>query len=195
MNLPTFFFKYRSYTPIPLILVLLYQAHPVLSWLLVGLGLLILGEGIRFWAVLHAGGATRTRQVGAPELISSGPYGYVRNPLYAGNMLIYGGVVLIAGGPWMWEMLLVALVFFAFQYSLIISLEEKKLRELFGEGYDEYRAHVPRIIPRLTPWRGTGRTDVQPLSFGAAFKPEKSTLVNLGIMLLLIAGKWLFWQL
>ena len=195
MNLPTFFFKYRSYTPIPLILVLLYQARPRFPWILAGLGLLLLGEGIRFWAILHAGGATRTRQVGANELVSSGPYGYVRNPLYLGNMLLYGGVVFIAAGPWMWEMLLIAMVFFTFQYSLIISLEEKKLRELFGQAYDEYSAHVPRIIPRPTPWRGTGRNDVQPLSFGEAFKPDKSTLLNIAIMVVLIAGKWLFLQL
>ncbi|MEJ2050703.1 MAG: isoprenylcysteine carboxylmethyltransferase family protein [Calditrichota bacterium] len=195
MNLPTFFFKYRSYTPIPLILVLLYQARPRLPWLLIGIGLLLLGEGIRFWAILYAGGATRTRQVGANELVSSGPYGYVRNPLYLGNMLIYGGVVFIAGGPWMWEMLVVAIVFFTFQYSLIISLEEDKLHELFGEAYAGYSAHVPRIIPRLTPWRKTGRNDVQPLSIEAAFRPEKSTLLNIGIMLILIAGKWLFLQM
>ncbi len=195
MKISHFFFKYRSYTPVPLILLLLYQAHPRMPWILPGFGLLVLGEGIRFWAVLHAGGATRTREVGAPSLVTSGPYAYVRNPLYLGNMFIYMGIVFIASGPWMWEMFVLAMVFFTIQYLLIISLEEKTLHEIFGNQYERYRAHVRRIIPRVKPWRNTAQPSRAHFVFRETMKPEKSTLVNILMVLLLLGGKWLYLHL
>ena len=190
MNLPTFFFKYRSYTPIALVIVLLYQANPEWRWIIVGLAFVLAGESIRFWAVLHAGGATRTRKVGASKLVTTGPYAYVRNPLYVGNYLIYIGMIFIAGGPWMWGLLVVALGFFAWQYSNIITLEEETLQNLFGDEYSEYKANVPRIIPRLTPWKREESADWQRLPVAKALKPEKSTLINISVMLVLIFAKW-----
>lgn len=171
---------------------MLYQADPMLQWALVGLAFLIFGESIRFWAILYAGGATRTRNVGASSLVTAGPYGYLRNPLYLGNMLIYIGVVCIAGGPWMWQLLVVAIGFFMWQYSQIITLEEDTLEGIFGEQYADYRANVPRMIPRLTPWRKPEHAAVERRTFRKALKPEKSTLINIGVALILIAAKW-FW--
>lgn len=191
MELPTFFFKYRSYTPIPLILVMLYQSAPTLQWVIIGLVVMAAGEAIRFWGILYAGGATRTRKVGAPELVTAGPFGHVRNPLYLGNMLIYAGVAFVAGGPWMWQMVVIAIIFFMWQYSQIITLEESTLVDLFGEQYEEYREHVPRFIPRLTPWRKSGQ-NIQRLPLHKAVKPEKSTWINMGIIFILIAAKWYF---
>ena len=195
MKLPQFFFKYRSYTPIPLILVLLYQADPAFPGILLGVLSLLLGESIRFWAILYAGGATRTRNVGAKSLVTAGPYGYLRNPLYLGNILIYVGVVFIAGGPWMWQMLVIAVGFFMWQYSQIITLEEETLADLFGKEYREYQQHVPRIIPRLSPWRKPEHAEVERRTLGQALKPEKSTLYNITGMLLLIAAKWFYLQM
>ena len=191
MELPTFFFKYRSYTPIPLIVILLYQAEPTLQWVITGIAVMLLGEAIRFWGVLYAGGATRTRIVGAPELVTAGPFGFVRNPLYLGNMLIYVGVALVAGGPWMWQMVVIAIAFFTWQYSQIITLEEDTLTTLFGDEYEEYREHVPRFIPRLRPWRKPGES-TERLPLRKAVRPEKSTWINMGIILILIAAKWFF---
>ncbi len=186
-----FFFQNRSYTPIPLVLVLLYQARPASPWIYLGAALILIGESIRFWSILHAGGATRTRNVGADSLVTSGPYGYVRNPLYVGNMFIYAGVVFFAGGPWMWELLLIALLFFFIQYSLIISLEEETLNQMFGNAYQEYKKEVRRILPRYPPWRKSESASAK-LSFREAMKPEKSTLLNIGVMLFLIGCKWLW---
>ncbi|HKJ68112.1 MAG TPA: isoprenylcysteine carboxylmethyltransferase family protein [bacterium] len=195
MKIAHCFFKYRSYTPIPLVLLLLYQAHPGLPWIVPGFGLLFLGEAIRFWAVRHAGGATRTREVGAPSLVTSGPYGYVRNPLYLGNMFIYAGIVFIASGPWMWELFLIAIIFFTIQYLLIISLEETTLEEMFGEHYESYRKHVGRFIPGLRPWGNTVRPSREHFSIRETLKPEKSTLMNMAMVLILLGGKWLYLHL
>ena len=145
MDIRNFFFKNRSYTPIPLAVLIIYFSQPALPYVLYGLICLGIGECIRFWAVRYAGGITRTTNVGASALCSSGPFAYIRNPLYAGNFFIFSGVVLIAGAPNIWAMLAVTWIFFLTQYSLIIYLEEETLVSLFGAEYETYqigRAHV-----------------------------------------------------
>jgi len=184
MDIRQFFFKNRSYTPIPLVLLLLFFSKPYQPIIYFGFILLMIGELCRIWAVRYAGGRTRTTKVGAPKLCISGPFSYVRNPLYLGNMIIYSGVVLIAGGSKIWWMLGVTLLFFIIQYSLIVSLEQETLTKLFGKEYLKYCENVPALIPRLTPWKhGTMKI---PLSFNKVFKPEKNTVFNILLILILI---------
>ena len=97
MDIRNFFFKYRSYTPIPIGVMIIFFARPSVTYLIFGTTLLLIGESIRMWAVSYAGGVTRTRKVGAPQLCTSGPYAFVRNPLYVGNMMMYLGLVFVAG--------------------------------------------------------------------------------------------------
>lgn len=150
MDFRQFFFKLRSYTPIPLLLLLLLTAQPDVRAYLWGLGLIFLGELIRMWAVAHAGGATRTRNVGAPDFVTSGPFAHTRNPLYIANTMIYVGIVCLAGGHALW--IAIAVAFSILQYSMIVSLEEETLEKLFGVEYALYRRGVPRWLPRLLPW-------------------------------------------
>ena len=120
MDLRNFLFNYRSFTPVPIVLAILYFSDPSVPYLFYGLGLVVLGELIRINAVQYAGGATRTTKVGAPSLCTAGPYARTRNPLYLGNMIIYCGIALMAGGQFMWELLLIVFAFFTFQYSMIL---------------------------------------------------------------------------
>lgn len=184
MDIRQFFFKYRSYTPIPLVLILLYFSNPFVPAIYWGILLLLIGESIRIWAVRYAGGRTRTRKVGAPRLVTDGPFAYVRNPLYLGNILIYVGIVLIGGGNNMWWLLLISIIFFMFQYSLIVSLEQEILTKKFGDNYLEYCDNVPALFPKISPWPDRGNQ--KPKSFGKVLKPERSTLLNIITILLLI---------
>ena len=184
MDIRQFFFRNRSFTPIPIALMIIYFAGANNSFRFIGFVLLLIGETIRIWAVSHAGGATRTRNVGAPSLCSSGPYAHSRNPLYVGNMLMYIGIVLIAGGPNGFFMVMVTTVFFLIQYTLIISLEEETLDTLFGNEYMDYKKNVPPIIPRLSPWTGAKKERQTPIL--ETLKTEKRTLQNVFLMLLLI---------
>ena len=145
MNLKDYFFAYRSFTPIPIVFILLYFTEPIFPFLWIGFGSVFIGEYIRFYAVRYAGGITRTRKVGAPSLCTSGPYAHIRNPLYLGNMFIYMGVTFIAGGVFMWEFLGIVFIYFTIQYVMIISLEEEKLSGLFGVEYNQYKINVPRF--------------------------------------------------
>lgn len=149
-------FTYRSYTPIPfVILMIFYQQSNVWS-LPLGLFIAVCGELIRLWAVSWAGSETRTTgKVGGTYLVINGPYAYVRNPLYVGNILIYFGLGIMSFALFPY-LQIIALAFFVFQYYEIIKEEESFLREKFGNDFDEYYKNVPRIFPRLTPYKKEG---------------------------------------
>ena len=184
MDIRQFFFKYRSYTPIPIAIFILYFSLEHSPYYPLGLLMLMFGELIRIWAVSYAGGKTRTRKVGAPELCTSGPYSFTRNPLYLGNMFMYIGISIIAGAPNIILMISIIFSFFLIQYTFIVSLEEETLTALFGEQYINYKKHVPAIFPRLRPWRGGGTTKRK--SILKTIKTEKRTLQNVLLILTLI---------
>ena len=184
MDIRNFFFKNRSFTPIPVALSIIYFAQSDNNYILFGAITLLVGEAIRMLSVSYAGGETRTTKVGAPSLCTAGPYGFVRNPIYVGNMLMYLGIVIIAGSPNPTLMIITTMTFFLIQYSLIISLEEEKLSELFGEEYNVYRKNVRSIIPRIYRWKTNDNR--RPLPFMKLIKTEKRTLQNVMFILTLI---------
>ena len=184
MDIRQFFFKYRSYTPIPIAILIIYFSSEQKPYCLLGLLMLLFGESIRIWAVSYAGGKTRTRKVGAPALCTSGPYAFTRNPLYLGNMFMYIGIALVAGAPNIIFMISIIFSFFMIQYTLIVSLEEETLTNLFGEAYRNYKKNVPPIFPRITPWKNKAETKRTPIL--KTLKTEKRTLQNVFLILALI---------
>ncbi len=154
---------------------------------MIGLALITAGELIRISAVRYAGGATRTRNVGAPYLCTSGPYSLTRNPLYCGNVIIYIGTVFFAGGIWMWHILPLVAIFFIFQYYLIISLEEETLKIKFKDQYKLYFENVPKLFPRFSPWKGGNQTN--PKNLISTLKTEKRTLQNIVTITFIIMFK------
>jgi protein-S-isoprenylcysteine O-methyltransferase Ste14 len=184
-TLGNFFFKYRGFIPVPFVLVVLYFAQPTITSFILGICIMLIGEWIRFWGVAYAGGSTRTRNVGAPRLITSGPFGYVRNPLYIGNMIMYAGVALITN-VWMPYLVIVVLFYFGIQYYFIIMLEEKKLNELFKEEYEDYAQSISRFLPRLKPIISAKPTKPD---YSNALRSEKSTFMSFSTIVILFALK------
>jgi protein-S-isoprenylcysteine O-methyltransferase Ste14 len=178
-------FKYRSYTPIPFLVVMILFARPTVISLAIGFVIVFVGELIRFWGVSLAGSETRTTgTVGGTFLITNGPFSYVRNPLYLGNMLLYAGVGVMSMALFPW-LQLVALVWFYVQYHLIVTREEEYLAGHFGQAYADYRAHVRRFLPRLTPYdAGTPPAKTMDPSEGLA--SERRTLQAIGLMTALL---------
>ena len=135
------------------------------------------------WAVGYAGGATRSRTLGAAsDLVTTGPYAHVRNPLYLGNLLLSLGVCVIANVYWMIAVLLVG---YFVQYLPIIASEEAYLREFCGTTYQSYYTVVPRFIPRL---RSYATPSIHSFSFSRALKAEKRTLTAIACVIGLIVG-------
>jgi protein-S-isoprenylcysteine O-methyltransferase Ste14 len=184
MDIRDFFFRNRGYIPIPLAIIILTFASIKIELLPVGVILVVTGELLRLNGVRYAGGETRTLKVGASVLCSSGPFAYLRNPLYLGNVIIYAGMVLIAGGEFVWILLPTTLTFFFLEYGLIISLEEETLRKKFNEEYGEYLSMVPRLIPRVSPWKGGSET--VPMTIEKTLRTEKRTLQIIGGFILLL---------
>ena len=187
MDLRSFLFKKRSYTPIPLVLAILYFSQLSFPFWAYGGTFIMLGELIRLSAIRYAGGRTRTTKVGANLLCTSGPYSRTRNPLYIGNVFIYSGVVLLSGGIYMFQLLAVVIFYFIFQYSMIISLEEEKLSTVFGKDYFKYKNNVPRVIPLIIPW--DSKSKLKPASILKTLKTEKRTLQNIFLLVLIIISK------
>lgn len=182
-------FRYRSYTPLPFVVVMLVFAKPTDFSLLLGALCAILGEAIRFWGVAYAGSLTRvTGSVGAPEVIVAGPFAYVRNPLYVGNILLYVGIGVMSNALFPW-LIVAASVYFVFQYSLIVSLEEEFLEKEFGAAYLEFKKQVPRFVPRLVAYRHQAQEHQRP-NWGEALKSERRTLQALALVSLILVVLW-----
>ena len=184
MDIRNLFFKSRSYTPIPILLMMLYFARPNSPYFFLGKVLIVIGEIIRLRSVSFAGGETRTMNVGASSICKSGPYSIVRNPLYIGNMMIYVGFAFVTGSVYVVTISSITFVYFFIQYSLIISLEEEALEEKFGDEYITYKKLVPSILPKIN---NTFRNyDTIPSTLAKTIKTEKRTLQNILLVSLLL---------
>jgi protein-S-isoprenylcysteine O-methyltransferase Ste14 len=180
-------FKYRSYTPIPLALAVLILSHSTWTSFTAGMGLVLIGEALRFWGVLYAGSATRTTgEVGACRLVTDGPFAHMRNPLYTGNFIMSFGLLVMAWA-WMPWMALVFVLLFWLQYTSIVNLEEEFLRRRFGEAYTAYCARVPRWFFR---WKANPAAERSNPVFWKALKSERNTLQAIVAMVSLILIRW-----
>ncbi len=180
-----FFFKIRSFTPIPFIFALLYFAEPLWHTIVIGVLCIAAGECLRIWAVGYAGASTRARTLGAArDLVTTGPYGYVRNPLYLGNFLLSLGVCFVANVYWLMAVFVIG---YFFQYLSIIAVEESYLMEACGPVYQAYRDRVPRFIPQFYSYPNPSSHD---FSWTRAIKSEKRTLTAIVCVIgLIFAGQ------
>jgi protein-S-isoprenylcysteine O-methyltransferase Ste14 len=183
-------FRYRSFLPVPLALMLLLirtgevDGRPLMA---AGALLVVTGESLRLWAVRHIGTISRTRTTRYGPLMTAGPYAIVRNPLYVGNWLLWTGFAVWSRLLWM---LPIAWMVFFVQYRAIAKWEAAFIRSKYLTAYDEYarqvRAWMPRWPPRaalvavtpLHPWR-------------EVVFSERGTLLAVALMSLLLIIKQL----
>jgi protein-S-isoprenylcysteine O-methyltransferase Ste14 len=81
---------------------------------------------------------------GENELITQGPFAYVRHPLYATLLIFVPPLVVI----WLSDLLFIipwALMLSVSHY--VVRLEERGLVEEFGQDYERYRQYVPALLP------------------------------------------------
>jgi protein-S-isoprenylcysteine O-methyltransferase Ste14 len=143
-------------------------------WLLALLN--VLASALRIWAGGTLGGARMMAvNVQTDALLTAGPYGHVRNPIYLADILTLAGMGLVV--PWPGALLVWLLLRLA--YPRIIAHEEANLRAAFGARYDEYAHHVDRLDWSFKAWRGERR--------GGAFSWREG-LTNNFIYLPLVPG-------
>ena len=170
-------YRFRGVTPYPVVAVLVIWGHPTAVSMLVGAILIIVGEALRLWSVAHTGKFTRKYVITAPRLVISGPYAYVRNPLYLGNMLLYSGFTIAANFAlpymlfWVW-------LYFGFQYWSISQAESRALQQQFGAFYRDYCKHVPAWLPGCPATTATNAT----IPLKEILRIERSTLLSIVVM-------------
>jgi protein-S-isoprenylcysteine O-methyltransferase Ste14 len=135
------------------------------GWFWTGFGIVAVGEWVRTWAAGHL--------VKNKVLTVTGPYAYVKNPLYIGTFLCMVGFAFMAKGDptalwWLanmnWILLGIAVLgFVAYYVPYKKKREGSRLHDIFGDDWDHYDKAVPDYIPRLTryerasnaPWSWT----------------------------------------
>ena len=108
------------------------------------IALFVLGLGLAIWARVHIGRnwGTPMSQKDDPELVTSGPYRFVRHPIYSGILLAGVGTAVALG--WFW-LIAVALAGIYFVYSATV--EERYLTEQFPDAYPAYRRSSKMLVP------------------------------------------------
>jgi protein-S-isoprenylcysteine O-methyltransferase Ste14 len=99
-----------------------------------------------FWDFLVKGKGTPAPIDPPKELVVSGLYKYVRNPMYVGVLLVIIGHFLWFG---YWNLLIYAIIVFLGFSAFVIFYEEPTLKRNFGAAYEEYLKRVPRWIPKF----------------------------------------------
>ena len=182
-----FLFQYRSFTPLPLMLLIFLGLTPrdmgaLNIWVTTG-GLLLAfgGELIRILAVGFSAMGTSGREnfLKAESINDTGIYSLSRNPLYIGNFFIIFGLLVIFNNGFA---LLIGASFLILQYYFIILAEEKYLAERHGETYQQYCRMVPRIFSGFRTFQrpGTG------FDFRKVFFKENDSVFNLIMVFILI---------
>lgn len=184
MTVGKILYKYRSFTPLPLIIALLIFAHPGIITIIAGFLISLFGEILRLTSVAYTGLTTRSKNVQSNILVTDGPYGIVRNPIYMGNFLLSLGIVISAHTFFPW-FIVIFVVLFAVQYFFIIRFEEKFLRETFKEEYETYTKCVPSFFPRFVSY--SEGNSVEP-NFRNAIRSEKTTITIVCILYVIVMG-------
>jgi len=150
VKLGSLWFKYRGIAPLPVLFICCfwpsYDVKNFIHLFMFGLIIMFLGEAGRIWCVGFAGGITRTRTGDLHKLVTTGPFAYVRNPIYIFNIILYIGSAIILGVP---QLIPLVILYFFIQYTFIVYYEEALLINSFKEAYVLYRTKVRRWIPSL----------------------------------------------
>jgi protein-S-isoprenylcysteine O-methyltransferase Ste14 len=178
-------FRHRTWLPLPLALALFLvragEAPSSMALVGLGTGLVVSAELVRLWAVRHIGVVSRTRSDRLGPLVRTGPFAFVRNPLYLGNILLWVGFALTARLLWLVPVFIAVL---GLAYHAIVQWEEQMLESSCGDEFRAYASEVPRWIPVLRPRRPSPMRP--PHSWRETWFSERGTLAAIGVGYLLL---------
>jgi protein-S-isoprenylcysteine O-methyltransferase Ste14 len=122
-----------------------HRAAAANPWLgAIGLTVFLLGLAFAVWARLYLGrnwGAPMSEKVD-PELVTTGPYRFVRHPIYSGIILGMVGTAIGVGPYW-----LVPAAFVGGYFVYSATVEERIMERLFPESYPAYKRSTKMLIP------------------------------------------------
>ena len=186
MKYAEFFSKYRNYTSIPFFIIAIILSEPRQDLFNFGALLVLFGLLMRIWGLSYLPGGTQQTVVEQRKLVTNGPYAFIRNPVYFGNIFMNIGMIIAIGG-WLPYLLWIGLFFFPIFYQLIAKYEEKQLVAEFGTAFNRYRQAVPRFYMRISPY--PDRTKINP-DLNAALAGEKNTFIVIAVYAVIFAVRW-----
>lgn len=148
------FFKTRDFISPIVFLLLVMLTTPLWRFgdprdtvlIVAGVSVTLAGQALRAavigYAYVKRGG--KDRKVYAETLVQEGFFNHCRNPLYVGNLLILGGLLIAYGSP---VALAIGTIFYLYMYFAITLAEEHYLYGKFGAPYADYLARVNRYLP------------------------------------------------
>ena len=142
-------FKMRSYTPIPLFLVMFScfwweWENNLMVWCLRPLFRCLRRGPSPLVPALHRAVFPYHQKKEGQALVMDGPYTLVRNPLYCGNLLILIGATILSELLWF---IPIVIILFSLQYYCIVLWEEETLLKNFPRDAECYFSSVPRWFP------------------------------------------------
>jgi protein-S-isoprenylcysteine O-methyltransferase Ste14 len=171
-------FPRRTWIPHPLVVALLVIPPETLPawWIAAGAAVVLAGEWLRIAGVRHIGVISRTRSDRLGPLVDTGPFAWVRNPLYLGNIALWVGFAFMARLPWL-ALVILALLFL--EYHAIVSWEERLLASRIGDAYVQYMTRVPRWMPKPPTAQGSElkAQGSEKFAWGETFFSERGTLI------------------
>jgi protein-S-isoprenylcysteine O-methyltransferase Ste14 len=117
-----------------------------LRWL--GIGIALVGFALLQWAQNSLGKnwSDSPRMIKDQSLITSGPYQFIRHPIYTAFILILGSTLLISAN---WLIGFACLGMTTLEVASRIGFEENLMLEYFGDQYHEYMKRTGRLLPKL----------------------------------------------
>jgi protein-S-isoprenylcysteine O-methyltransferase Ste14 len=145
MTITRIAYRFRAFLVSPpfIFALIWFKFETELDWFIwtLGVSIFILGLLLRIWAQQHLPYRLRVKK----HLVTTGPYSFLRNPIYLGNLLICLGLVVTSELLWFVPIAL----FYCFSiYSLAVRYEEGHLSKKYGEPYRKYMSEVPKWFPR-----------------------------------------------
>jgi protein-S-isoprenylcysteine O-methyltransferase Ste14 len=120
------------------------------STLVFGQALFLSGLSLRVWAQMHLHYRLKQKKT----MTTTGPYSFVRNPIYIGNTLILTGTTFLSELFWLVPVMVVTCMA---TYAMTVRYEESHLRIKYGAPYVEYLQRVNRWLPRFKGQEDTVR--------------------------------------
>lgn len=146
----------------------------------IAIGLILLGLSTRMFA---SGFVLKNK-----ELSTTGPYAFMRHPLYTGNIMILIGLCLINGFLWSF---ISAFVFFWFYYPTAIEYEDRKLKSLFPDAWEEWASITPALMPKMDLKSTTNGNIFSKLDL-RSWSLSKSLMTNYEPVIVVYVLIWLF---
>jgi protein-S-isoprenylcysteine O-methyltransferase Ste14 len=145
MSVLKWVYSYRSYLASPPLFFELvcfrWEEEGWFVWTL-GIPLLLFGIFLRTWSQQHLHYRLKVHKT----LTITGPYSFVRNPMYIGNVLICLGATVISELLWLVP---ITFLYCLGIYSFVARWEEAHLLKKYGESYRRYKSEVPRWLPKI----------------------------------------------